>query len=50
MVATRGDDGYSYLWTATVVRGLVPVSTAGFARNGVAVQGLSSIIPAVEVL
>jgi len=28
----------------------VPVSTAGFARNGVAVQSLSSIIPAVEVL
>lgn len=50
MVATRGDDGYSYLWTATVVSGLVPMSTACFARNGVAVQSLSGIIPAVEVL
>jgi len=25
MVATRGDDGYSYFWTAAVVRGLVSV-------------------------
>lgn len=50
MVATRKDDSYAYLWTTTVIRGLVPMSTARFARNRVAVQSFSSIIPPVEVL